>query len=391
MTTTATINGTGLDELRTEVRSWLAANATGAPVAELTHDKMDYDPGELGQRWVSRLREGRWLCLSWPQNYGGRGLGPLECIAVNEEFAKAGVQRPRLGMGENLVAPAILEHGTSDQKEYFLPRILSGHDVYCQGFSEPESGSDLARLRTRAVVDGDDLVVDGEKIWQSGAHQANMIFTLCRTDPNAPRHKGISYVLIPMTGNGVRVEPIRMLTGDRGFNQVFFTASRAPLFHVIGDLNEGWNVAMTTLGAERAGDATTQYLGYQRELFALVRTLGLTQNSVDNAPPRLVDAYLEVELMRLSGQRVTGAMLAGQSADALLAVDKLNWSEYHAWFGEMAIEELGVDGLVRPGGDAYALSMFQRILLESRGRRIARGTNQIQRNIIAERLLGLPK
>jgi len=268
---------------------------------------------------------------------------------------------------------------------------LSGHDVYCQGFSEPESGSDLARLRTRAVVDGDDLVVDGEKIWQSGAHQANMIFTLCRTDPNAPRHKGISYVLIPMTGNGVRVEPIRMLTGDRGFNQVFFTGSRAPLFHVIGDLNEGWNVAMTTLGAERAGDATTQYLGYQRELFALVRTLGLTQNSVDNVPPRLVDAYLEVELMRLSGQRVTGAMLAGQSADALLAVDKLNWSEYHAWFGEMAIEELGIDGLVRPGGDAYALSMFQRILLESRGRRIARGTNQIQRNIIAERLLGLPK
>lgn len=380
-----------IEELRAEVRAWLAEHAADGPPLELAHETMSYEPANELEKWVSLLREARWLCLSWPAEYGGRGLDALECIAVNEEFARAGVQRTRLGMGEALVAPAILSHGTEEQKAHFLPRILSGEDVYCQGFSEPGSGSDLAGLRTRGVIDGDELVIDGEKIWQSSANRSNMIFTLCRTDPESPRHKGISYVLVPIADNNVRVEQIRMLTGDYGFNQVRYEGARAPLANVIGGLNAGWRVAMTTLGAERAGEATTQYMGYERELLELVHALGISPNAIDDLPPRLVDAYLEVQLMRSGGRRIADSMMAGQTADGLLAVDKVNWSEYHVWFGEMAVEEIGLDGIVRPEGAGYQLNTFQRVLLESRGRRIARGTNQIQRNIIAERLLGLPK
>lgn len=395
-----TAEGRSVPGLRAEVRAWLAMHAALAPAMAGSHEPMGYlrDPAMMD--WIGLLRSGRWLCLSWPPEYGGRGLGPAEIIAVNEEFALAGAPRPALGMGESLVAPALLKWGTDEQKARFLPPILAGEDVYCQGFSEPESGSDLASLRTRGVLDGNQLVIDGDKIWQSGAHRANMIFVLCRTDDGAPRHRGISYVLVPMTGNGVTVRQIRMLTGDRGFNQVELRGARAPLDNVIGGLNNGWVVAMTTLGAERAGDATTQYLGYQRELLGLVDALGLCSadaastadaaSAVDRLPARLVDAYLEVQLMRACGLRIADELAAGTSPEALLAVNKVNWSEYHAWFGEMAIEELGLEGLLLAGGD-YALTPFQRILLESRGRRIARGTNQIQRNIIAERILGLPR
>jgi len=377
--------------LREEVRDWIAANPVEPVRLSGAHEQMGYHSSEVKVRWTQALREGRWLCLSWPVEYGGRGLGPLEVIAVNEEFAHAGLERIRLGMGETLVAPAILEHGTPEQKRRFLPRILSGEDVYCQGFSEPEAGSDLARLRTRAVRDGEELVITGDKIWQSGAHQANMIFTLCRTDPDAPRHRGISYVLVPMADNGIRVEGIRMMSGDYGFNQVHFEAARAPVANVIGGLNNGWRTAMTTLGAERAGEATTQYLGYRDELFALAGALGLGPDDADRVPERLTDAYLQVELMRASGRAIADTLELGGTADRLLAVDKINWSEYHVWFGEMAIDELGLAGAVLPDGDDYTLTLFQRVMLESRGRRIARGTNQIQRNIIAERVLGLPR
>lgn len=380
-----------LAALRAEAHAWVEQHAAEGVRAQYSHEPMGYHIDNRSRRWTQLLRESRWVCLSWPEEYGGRGLGPLEVIAVNEEFARAGLVRSKLGMGETLVAPAILAHGTEEQKARLLPRILSTEDAYCQGFSEPEAGSDLARLRTRGVVDGQEVVIDGDKIWQSGAHNANMIFTLCRTDPDAPRHKGISYVLVPVTDNGVRIEQIRMLTGDGGFNQVHLDGARAPLNNVIGGLHNGWRVAMTTLGAERAGEATTQYLGYQRELFALVHALGLGPEDIDRIPPRLVDAYIQVELMRVAGRRIADALTIGTGADGLLAVDKVNWSEYHAWFGEMATEELGLDGLLLPDGDGYPLTTFQRVLLESRGRRIARGTNQIQRNIIAERHLGLPK
>jgi alkylation response protein AidB-like acyl-CoA dehydrogenase len=379
-------------ELRAEVRTWLAAHEPAAVPAGGAHPPHDHHVTERERHWLDLLRAGRWLCLSWPVEYGGRGLSEMECIAVNEEFARAEVSRPRLGMGESLVAPALLTHGTPEQKQRFLPGILAGDDVYCQGFSEPEAGSDLAGLCTTGTVDGTELVIDGHKIWSSGADQANMMFLLCRTDPDAGRHHGLSYVLVPMPDNGIEVRPIRQQTGGDGFCEEFIDGARTPLANVIGGLGNGWRVAMTTLGAERTGEITTQYLGYGRELDRLVHRLAergrLADPGVRHEVARLA---IGVHLLRASGRRVADELRAGQPVDAQLAIDKINWSEFHCDFGAAALRLQGLAGLVRPTGDDYQVDEFQRIFLESRGRRIARGTNQIQRNIIAERILHLPR
>ena len=383
-------DGTG--PLRAEARAWLDAHRDLAVRANGAHPPHDHHSTGADRRWVAALREGRWLCLSWPEEYGGRGLSELECLAVIEEFARAGVQRPHLGMGETLVAPAILAHGTEEPKARLLPRILSGEDVYCQGFSEPGAGSDLASLRTKAVVDGDELVIDGHKIWTSGGAQATMMFLLCRTDPDAERHRGITYVLVPMASNGIDVRPIRQMAGGAGYCEEYIDGARAPLDNVIGGLGNGWRVAMTTLGAERAGEVTTQDLGYRLEydrLIARLRDLGRLADPL--VRDELAALYVRIELMRAHGRRVTDELRAGHKVDRLLAIDKVNWSEFHCDFGAAAVSLQGMAGLLRPEGAGYPVDEFQRTFLESRGRRIARGTNQIQRNIIAERVLGLPK
>lgn len=382
--------------LRAEARAWIAAHREAAVPIGGAHPPHahtdDPDTGARDRRWLDLLREGRWLCLSWPVAYGGRGLPEPACLAVNEEFARAGALRPRLGMGETLLAPALLAHGTDEQKRRLLPRILSGQDVYCQGFSEPEAGSDLARLRTRGVLDGDELVINGHKIWTSGAAQANMMFLLCRTDPDAERHRGLSYVVAAMPGNGFDVRPIRQAAGGAGFCEEYITDARAPLDNVIGGLGEGWRVAMTTLGAERAGEVTTQHLGYRAEFDRLVERLAAQGRLADPlVRDRLAELFIGVRLMRCTGQRVADELRAGNPVDALLAIDKVNWSEFHCTFGTEAMDLQGLAGLVRPAGPGYPVDEPQRAFLESRGRRIARGTNQIQRIIIAERVLGLPK
>ncbi|MFC6885477.1 MULTISPECIES: acyl-CoA dehydrogenase family protein [Actinomadura] len=378
--------------LRAEARAWIAAHRDAAVPARGAHVPHDHTPDEHDRRWLDALRDGRWLCLSWPERYGGRALSETEVIAVNEEFARAGVERPRLGMSETLVAPAILAHGTPEQKDRLLPRILSGRDVYCQGFSEPETGSDLARLRTRGVVEGGTVRITGHKIWTSYGRLANMMFVLCRTDPDAPRHQGLSYVLLPLDGDGVDVRPIRQITGGHGFCEEFIDGACAPLDNVIGGLNNGWRVAMTTLGAERAGEITSQYFGYRREFDALLGRLRSQGRLADPGVRRaLAEAYVRVLLMRCTGRRAADELRAGGDAAALLAIDKINWSEHHCDFGALALDAQGPAGLVRPEGDGYRIDAFQRVMLESRGRRIARGTNQVQRNIIAERVLGLPR
>ncbi|PRZ43969.1 alkylation response protein AidB-like acyl-CoA dehydrogenase [Antricoccus suffuscus] len=379
------------DELREEVRQWLSANTDYAPPIGGAHEAMGYKVGDGRDAWVARLREGRWLCLSWPQRFGCRELDVFGCMIVNEEFARAGVPRTTLGMGESLLAPALLQHGTVKQQDKLLPRILSDEDRYCQGFSEPEHGSDLAHIQTRASLDGNRLVVNGEKIWQSGAHNANRIFMLVRSDPDASAHRGISYVLADIVDNGVRVEPIRMMPGDYGFNHLTLNDTIVSLDEVVGGLHNGWKVAMTTLGAERAGQVTTQYLGYQREFVDLVGRLDEHGLLDEENLARLVDPFIEIQLMKYNGQRVADELRDGVSSAGLLAVDKINWSEFHVGFGRLAAELLQDSGIRRPDGDGYELTGLQRAMLESPGRRIARGTNQIQKNIIGERVLGLPK
>ncbi|CAG7579859.1 acyl-CoA dehydrogenase [Rhodococcus opacus] len=380
-----------LADLQTEVRAWLAEHrAEGTPL-EYAQEPFGHEDTDAEKHWTDLLRQGRWLCLSWPEEHGGRGLGPVETLVVEEEFARAGLRRPQLGMGETLLAPALLAHGSEDQKRRFLPRILSGEDTWCQGFSEPETGSDLASLRTSGTVDGDELRINGDKIWTSHGGQANMMFLLCRTDRDAPRHQGISFVLVPMTDNGIDVDPIRMASGDRGFAQERITDARAPLSNVVGGLCNGWAVAMTTLGAERAGKAATQYVGYRHELDVLAERLDKNGRLGDViVRQRLAELVVEVELMRAVGSVIGARVAEGETVDKLLAIDKVNWSEYHCVFGSTALELLGASALTRPDGDGYQLDSLQRVFLESRGRRIARGSNQIQRNIIGERILGLP-
>ena len=385
--------GTDSDELRAEVAEWIARNLVEGLGAEQTgaHPPYAHELGGAGVEWLNRLRDGRWLCLSWPDCYGGRALSASGCIAVNEEFARAGVPRFTLGMGESLVAPALLAHGTELQRARLLPRILDGTDRYCQGFSEPDSGSDLAHLRTVGVIDGDEVSITGTKVWTSDAQRANTMFALCRTDPAASDHRGISYVIVPMTDNRVTVTPIRQMSGTWGFNQVHLDGSRASLDNVIGGLHGGWRVAMTTLGAERAGMATVQYLGYEREWHALVDELHLSGRVEGTIRQALIRSYSEIAIMRFSGLRIGAEATTPEATQALLAIDKLFWSEFHRRFGELAINVNGLEALTRPEGAGYRLTWYQRVFLESRARTIARGSSEIQRNLIAERVLGLPR
>ncbi|SEC89898.1 acyl-CoA dehydrogenase [Rhodococcus koreensis] len=381
-----------LAELRSEVRGWLVEHGAEGMPLEYAQEPFGHEDTDTEKRWIDLLRQGRWLCLSWPEEHGGRGLGPVETLVVEEEFARAGLRRPQLGMGEILLAPALLAHGSEDQKRRFLPRILSGEDTWCQGFSEPETGSDLASLRTTGTVAGDELRITGDKIWTSHGDQADMMFLLCRTDRDAPKHRGISFVLVPMTDNGVSVDPIRMASGASGFAQEHITDARTSLSNVVGGLGNGWAVAMTTLGAERAGKAATQYVGYRHEWDVLVERLDKNARLDDAIVRRqLAELVIEVELMRAVGSVISARIAEGQSVDELLAIDKINWSEYHCNFGSTSLELLGASALNRPEGDGYQLDPLQRVFLESRGRRIARGSNQIQRTIIGERILGLPK
>ena len=348
-------------------------------------------------RWEAAMAEARLICPQWPEEVGGRGLSGVHMAILNEEFAHAGLPRVIRGMGESLVGPSIIVHGTEAQKAHFLPRIIQGVDRYCQGFSEPDHGSDLGGVETRAAVDGDEIVVNGQKVWTSGAHVANMMFVLCRTDADVPKHQGLSYVLVPMKRddgqtNGIDLRPLLQMSGASGFCEEFIEDARAPLFNVIGGLNNGWRVAMTTLGNERGGRATTQHLRYEREFWDLVgtaRKLGRHEDPLVRQD--LAWAYTQVEIMRFAGLRTLATLAAKKEPGPEASVNKLFWSEYHKRFGEIAINLEGADGMVRPEGDGYKTTAWQQTFLGSRAGTIFSGTSQIQRNIIGERALGLPK
>jgi alkylation response protein AidB-like acyl-CoA dehydrogenase len=352
---------------------------------------------EAWHRWESALAEANLICPQWPAEVGGRGLSGVHMAILNEEFAHAGLPRVIRGMGEALVGPSIIVHGTDEQKDYFLPRIIKGVDRYCQGFSEPDHGSDLGAVETRAAVDGDEIVVNGQKVWTSGAQMANMMFVLCRSDAEVPKHQGLSYVLVPMRradgeSNGIDLRPLLQMSGASGFCQEFIEDARAPLFNVIGGLNNGWRVAMTTLGNERGGRATTQHLRYEREFWDLVgtaRKLGRHEDPVVRQD--LAWAYTQVEIMRFAGLRTLATLAAKKEPGPEASINKLFWSEYHKRFGEIAIDLVGADGMIRPEGDGYKTTPWQQAFLGSRAGTIFSGTSQIQRNIIGERALGLPK
>jgi len=396
--------GPEIAQFRAELRDWIAAEAPPG----LT-DLFDWNIAATARmwrgrdlaaatshpayaEWAAKLMERRLVCPQWPAEFGGQGMDAMRLAVLNEEFHRAGVPRVSRGMGESLVGPSIIMHGTQEQQAHFLRRIISGEDTYCQGFSEPDHGSDLAAVETRGVIDGDEIVITGQKVWTSGAHQANRMFLLCRTDPSAEKHKGMSYVLIDFTAPGVTYRPIVQISGASGFAEDFLDGVRAPLFNVIGGLNNGWRVAMTTLGYERGGSATVAHLAYEREFWELVETArkrGKTDDPLIRQ--QLAWAYTQVQLMRYSGLRTLARVAAGRPPGAEASVAKLFWSEYHKKLGEIAMAIEGADGLTRPPGDGYAVTSWQGVFLSSRAGTIFSGTSEIQRNIIAERALGLPR
>ncbi len=396
--------GPGIAQFRAELRDWIAAQApdglpgladwnmarTGGGYTDSRLEEATADPAY--REWEGRLLAARLICPQWPEESGGRGMDAAGVAVLNEEFHRAGVPRVRRGMGEAFVGPSVIVHGTPEQRAYFLPRIISGADVYCQGFSEPGHGSDLAAVETRGIVDGDEVVITGQKVWTSGAARATMMFVLCRTNPEAETHAGLSYVLIPFPGEGVEYRPIRQMSGAAEFCEDFIDGARAPLFNVIGGLGRGWRVAMTTLGYERGGEATTAHLGYEREFWELAEAARKHGKNTDPlVRQQLAWAFTQVQLMRFSGLRTLAQAAEGRAPGPEASVAKLFWSEYHKRLGEIAIDIEGSDALLRPEGPGYPTSPWQNVFLGSRAGTIYSGTSEIQRNIIGERALGLPK
>jgi len=366
---------------RDELRSWLDAAVPA--------DRDERRALTGSTQWADLLHGQRLLCVSWPSEFGGRGLTGLEVAVLNEELARVRMPRVTRGMGETLVGPSIIVHGTEEQQAHFLPRIIDGTDRYCQGFSEPDAGSDLASLTTRGVVDGDEVVIDGQKVWTSWYWDATTVFTLCRTDPDAPKHRGISYVLVPVCRddgepNGVEFRPIRQITGDSHFAETFYTGARAPLFNVIGGLHNGWRVSMTTLGNERGGSATTQHVQHEKMFWDLVeaaRARGLARDPLTRR--RLASFYEHVGIMRFAGLRILSALADDRDPGPAASINKMFWSEHQQRLTAYALEVLGPDGMLA--------GKWADLFLVSRSHTIWGGTAQIQRNIVGERVLGLPK
>ncbi len=364
----------------------------------------------FNQEWPAKLYEGGWICASWPEEYGGKGLSTMEYVVLTEEFARAGAPLRADFFGDTLVGPTLLQWGTEAQKREFLPKILRGQIRWCQGFSEPDSGSDLASLKMTAVLDGDEWVINGQKVWTTQAQYADYIFLLARTDPAAPKHKGISYLLVPMRQPGVEVRPIVQPDGTAEFNEVFLDDVRCPKDNVVGGVNNGWQVANTTLGFERGSSATTSYRRFEKELeeiIARARAAGVLSDP--RVRQRIARAHTTVQIMKVNGWRSLTTALTGRKdpgVAALGASNKMFWSEYHRDVMELAMDVWGLDGLLLTGANdvaswpgvtrasgrpSYPVNPLQQAFFFSRSETIWGGTAEIQRNIVGERVLGLPR
>ncbi|HMC39672.1 MAG TPA: acyl-CoA dehydrogenase family protein [Acidimicrobiales bacterium] len=361
---------------------------------------------DFTERWRAKLYEHGLLGLSWPKEYGGGGRSKVEQVVLVEEFARAGV--PAMGPNDTfsvkMVGGVLLEWGTEDQKQTFLPRILSGEDRWCQGYSEPDAGSDLAGLRTTARKEGDWWVLEGQKVWQTRAREANWIFALARTDPDAAKHRGLTFFLVPMEQDGIEVRPIRMIGGAADFNAVHFDGARTSAANVIGEVNGGWAVANSVLGLERGDEAATNPVQFRAEFDRLV-ILASEAGRLDDPRirDRLAAAYVRVEIMRFLGYRILTGVLSTGKIGPEASISKLYWSEYHRDVTRLAVEVMGPRAMVLEGrrpvrgyraddpGAPNSSASWVGALYNGVADTIYAGTSQIQRNILAERVLGLPK
>jgi alkylation response protein AidB-like acyl-CoA dehydrogenase len=327
-----------------------------------------------------------WAGIAWPKEYGGRGGTPAQARIFAREQARFDVDAGAFAVGIGMVGPTLIAHGTEAQKQRYLPALLRGDEVWCQLFSEPGAGSDLAGLRTRAVRDGDEWVVDGQKVWSSGAHHSELGILLARTDFDAPKHQGITYFVLDMRSRGIEVRPLRQINGVAHFNEVFLTDVRIPHENVVGEVNGGWGVAQTTLGAERVLIGSGGAVGF-RDLARLASEQQRTGDPV--LRQRLADAYIRFEIVKYLGRRAQAARRNGAAVGAEASVLKLAVSQNVALNGDLALALEGATAMLLHGDAPYG-GFWQQQFLNQWGTRIGGGTEQVQRNVIGERVLGLP-
>ncbi|MFF7984263.1 acyl-CoA dehydrogenase family protein [Streptomyces sp. NPDC007901] len=383
--------GPAVRDFRDELRDWLADHLVGEFAAHRgVGGPVDGAAWEVRLAWDRELSAGNWLGVGWPREYGGRGLGLLEEIVFEYEYARADAPYRATGNALDLLGPMLLQAGTEDQKKRFLPPILAVEELWGQGFSEPGAGSDLASVRTRAERDGEEWVVDGQKVWTSFGVHADWLYVLTRTDPDSRRHKGLTMLLVPADQPGVEIRPIRNLAGQEEFAEVFLSGARTGADLVVGEVGQGWRTAMATLGIERGATLLPQQLTFEREAEALI-DLARERGALDDPMlrRRIVDAWISVRIMRTTNLRTVAELVAGRTPGAQATTAKLYASTRHQELGHLAMELAGPAGQI-VGAD-YGLDARQRSFLLSLAETIYGGSSEIQRNIIGEQVLGLPK
>jgi alkylation response protein AidB-like acyl-CoA dehydrogenase len=388
------------EAFRQRVRAWLAENIPHEWTRRLASsaDVPRPEAYEFLRDWQRRLYEAGFIGLTWPREYGGRGLTYLEELIVHEEMALAKAPPILNILGVGMAGPTIIAYGTEEQKRRYLAPILSGQEIWCQGYSEPNAGSDLAALQTRAVKDGEYYVVNGQKVWTSLAHIADWMMLLARTDPDAPKHKGITYFLLDMHLPGITVKPLRQITGDPEFNEVFFDNVRVHESQILGGLNNGWQVGLTTLMYERLA------LGFGLQvrlrialdgLIELARRMAKDGRDLTRDPvmrQKIAQLWIETECLKYTGARALTRLLKGEMPGPEASTGKMIWVDAHQRLQELAMEIQGPYSQLTRGSDwAVEGGLWQYTFLRSRANSIEGGTTEVQKNIIGERILGLPK
>ncbi len=379
------------ETFRKEIRAWLSDHVVGefAALGGRGGSGDETFGFEVRLEWEKVLAADGWTGIGWPVEHGGRGASIAHQVIFNEEYVRAKAPGRVSVLGEGLLGPTLIQYGTPEQRSRFLPPILAGTELWCQGYSEPDAGSDLANVQTKAHLEGDHWVVTGQKVWTSLAHQADWCFVVCRTEPGSLRHHGLSYLLLPMDQSGVEVRPITQLTRTSEFNEVFFDGARTRSDHVVGEVGQGWRVALATLAYERGVGLLGHQLSFRRELDHLVDAARANGRAADPVMrQRLARSYVELEILRYNTLRSLSGY-DGPVAPPEASIIKLYWATWHRQLGELALDIRGAAGLVAEGFP-YELDEYQRTFLFSRSETIYGGSNEIQKNIIGERVLGLP-
>ena len=381
------------EQFRSELRAWLHENMPAPFEGDTSTPEGSRAEFEYLRAWQRKVFEGGWAGISWPKEYGGRGAGLIEQAIFQEEFALAGAPTLVNALGLAIIGPTIIAEGTEEQKQRFVSKILSCEEIWCQGFSEPNAGSDVAALGTKAVLDGDHYVVNGQKIWTTLAHVSEWCLLLTRTDFDAPKHKGITAFLVDMKTPGVEVRPLRQITGEAEFNEVYFTNARIPVGNMLGELNKGWGIAITTLMNERANLGGSMYISFKKQFETLVeRSREISNNGkiVAKDPvarQKMAQAYLDLEVFRHNANRALSKMTKSKVPGPEGSILKIYWSELNQRFQQTAQEVLGPVAQQKDFDNGDWIYGY----LRCRANTIEAGTSEILRNLVAERVLGLPK